>query len=117
MAARGNEYRKGLRAYKMGDYVVAYRILIRFAEGGDAEARVAVGTMYQLGLGGVEIDESKAAKWYRLASTQGNGLASNNLGTLALLRGDRKAATQWFLKAHDQGFRHSPLLPLPKDRD
>lgn len=110
MTSRRNEYKEGLRAFKMGDYATAYRMLKYFAAEGDQEAQVAVGSICQLGLDGLPIDEDEAVRWYTLASEQGNGLASNNLGTIAMLRGDREAAMRWYSKARQQGFRHSPRL-------
>lgn len=86
MTSRRNEYKEGLRAFKMDDYARAYRMLKHFAAEGDQEAQVAVGSTCQLGLGGLPIDEDEAVKWYTLASEQGNGLASNNLGTIAMSR-------------------------------
>jgi TPR repeat protein len=110
VTSRGNEYKEGLRAFKMGDYAKAYRMLKYFAAEGDQEAQVAVGSICQLGSGGLPIDEDEAVRWYTLASEKGSGLASNNLGTIAMLRGDREAAIQWYSKARQQGFRHSPRL-------
>lgn len=87
-----------------------------FATKGDQEAQVAIGSICQLGLGGLPIDEDEAVRWYTLASERGNGLASNNLGTIAMSRNDREAAIQWYSKARQQGFRHSPQQTAPMKR-
>jgi TPR repeat protein len=99
-----------MRAYRARDYKTAYRILKILADEGNPHAQVAIGTMYHLGLGGVVIDEDEAMRWYALASAKGNGLASNNFGSIVESRGDRETATQWYSKARQQGFRHSPEL-------
>lgn len=109
MATRNNQYAKGMRAYKKGEYKRAFLILMELAEKGHSHAQVAIGTMYQLGLGDLKRDEAEALKWYMLASAQGNGLASNNYGAIVQSRGDREAAIQWYAKAREQGFPHSPL--------
>jgi TPR repeat protein len=85
----------------MGDYARAYRMLRYFAAEGDLEAQVAVGSICQLGLGGLPIDEDEAVRWYTLASEQGNGLASNNLGTIAMSR--------VFLTLFASGFIRAPM--------
>jgi uncharacterized protein len=110
MTTRSKQYAKGMRAYRAGDYKTACSILKPLADGGHPQAQVAMGTIYHLGLGGVAIDEAEAIRWYALASAKGNGLASNNLGSIALLRGDRETAIQWYSKARQQRFPHSPVL-------
>jgi len=108
MNKQNENYKRGLHAYRAQDYETAYRLLIRFAEEGDTEAQSMIGSMYQLGLGGLQIDDDKAIRWYRLAPEGGNGVASNNLGTIALLRGDHEEAIRYYETAKRQGFRHSP---------
>ena len=110
MKRRSRNYQKGVRAYSAKNYAAAHRLLLKFAEGGDAEAQTMIGAMYQLGLGGIQINDVEAAKWYRRASEKGNGLASNNLGTLALLRGDREEAMRYYQTAREQGFPHAPSI-------
>lgn len=108
MEKQNQNYKRGLRAYRAKDYATAHRLLIEFAEQGDAEAQTMIGSMYQLGLGGLQINEDEASKWYQLASEKGNGVASNNLGTIVLMRGNREEAIRYFEKARKQGFRHAP---------
>jgi TPR repeat protein len=110
MKKQSHNYQKGVRAYSETDYETARRLLLPFAEAGDIEAQTMIGSIYQLGLGGIQISEDEAIKWYLLASEKGNGPASNNLRTMAFLRGDRKEATRYYEKARNQGFRHSPML-------
>jgi TPR repeat protein len=119
MKVRSQNYQKGVRAFRAKNYATAYLLLIRFAEEGDDEAQTIIGSMYQLGLGGLQmyqlglgglqVDKNDASKWYLLASEKGNGLASNNLGTMALMRGDREQARRYYQMARNQGFLHAPM--------
>jgi TPR repeat protein len=109
MKVRSQNYQKGVRAFRAKNYATAYLLLIRFAEEGDDEAQTIIGSMYQLGLGGLQVDKNEASKWYLLASEKGNGLASNNLGTMALMRGDREQARRYYQMARNQGFLHAPM--------
>lgn len=111
MKRRSRNYQKGVRAFSAKDYAAAHRLLLKFAEDGDAEAQTMIGSMYQLGLG-LQINEVEAAKWYLRASEKGYGLASNNLGTMALLRGDREEAMRYYRTAREQGFPHVPSFSV-----
>ena len=116
MTAGSKEYAKGMRAYRARDYKTAYRILKTLAEEGHPQAQVAIGSIYQLGLGGTAIDEDEAMRWYALASAKGNGLASSNFGSIAESRGDRETAMRWYSKARQQGFRYSPEFSPPAQK-
>jgi hypothetical protein len=65
-----------------GDWV--YRETRPWAENGHVKARLAMGILYQLGIG-VPQDGLEAVRWYRLAAEQDDALAWRNLGTLYLL--------------------------------
>jgi len=108
MSKRSQDYQRGIRAYRAKDYDTARSLLLRFAEDGDDEARTMIGSMYQLGLGDLQLNDEEAINWYLLASRKGNGVATNNLGTIALSRGDRKAAIRYYERARKQGFQHAP---------
>ena len=108
MKMRSHDYEKGVRAFRAKNYATAHRLLLRFAEEGDDLAQTMIGAIYQLGLGGLQMDEDEPSKWYLLASEKGNGLASNNLGTMALIRGDREQAKRYYQMARNQGFPHTP---------
>jgi hypothetical protein len=108
---KDRHYRRGVSAYSAKDYETAHRLLLGIAQGGDAEAQTMIGSMYQLGLGGLQVNEDEATKWYLRAYEKGNGLASNNLGTMALLRGNRTDAIRYYQKARNQGFAHIPSFP------
>jgi TPR repeat protein len=108
MPKKTKAYQDGLRAFEQKDYDKAFRLLIRYAEGGDSEAQAIIGNFHDLGLAGRLVDTNEAMKWYRRASAQGNGLASNNPGTIAFMQGDEEGAKRWYEKARAQGFAHSP---------
>lgn len=74
---RGGEY----VAYDRANYKTALRVWREKAEGGDAEAQVIVGEIYEKGLG-ISPDYASAAEWYRKAADQGNERALTNLAYL-----------------------------------
>jgi hypothetical protein len=86
-----------------GDYVAAAR---HWAEQGDAEAQVALGSRYHDGKG-VPQDYTEAAKWYRLAAEQGHAKAQFLLGaSYATGKGvpqDYTEAAKWYRLAAEQG--------------
>ena len=96
------ELGKGLTALRMGQYHAAHKILLPMAENGVAEAQCAVASMYQCELG-VSRCIVLAQRWYEKASAQGHGLASHNLGTIAVEQGDLGAARRWYELAKAQG--------------
>jgi len=76
------------------------------AENGDAEAQLAVGTMYDLGQG-VPQNFTEALKWYTRAANLGNAVARNNLGVM-YLEGKGTAqnfteAAKWIAMSANQG--------------
>jgi TPR repeat protein len=107
MTSNCDRYEEGLRAYHAGEFERAFGLLVVFAERGDAEAQCMVGTMFQLGFG-VPMNEEAAEGWYLKAAVQGYAVASNNLGTIAKIRGNEDLARWWYEKAAEHGFPHSP---------
>lgn len=97
----------GIEAYLAGNYKHALKLLKPAAEQGNAEAQAMLGTIYQLGLGGADVDVEQALKWYQLASEQGHAVASNNLA--GLHAGNPETARQYYALATEQGFEHAPL--------
>lgn len=96
-------------AYDAEDYDLALQLLLPLAEGGNAEAQCIIGSIYHLGLGSTEQNESEAEKWYALASDRGCGLASNNLATLVSHYDSHRAKALYQL-AIAQGFDHAPIF-------
>ena len=72
------------------------------AQGGDPDAQVSLGYMYQNGQSFAQ-SYSQAAHWYRSAADQGNALAQFALGELYArglgLEQDYRAAVYWFERA------------------
>ncbi len=81
-------------------------VLPGLAEGGDAEAQVSLGWMYQTGQGFAQ-DYHEAAHWYRRAAEQGNALAQYSLAELYArglgLGQDYEAAALWHRRAAERG--------------
>ena len=76
-----NETQKALNAINRGDYKTAIDIWQNLANRGNNAAQFNLGLMYFKG-DGVKQNLSKAAKWFRLAATQGNAEAQLNLGDI-----------------------------------
>ena len=74
---RGGEY----VAYDRANYKTALKIWLPAAEQGDAEAQLAVGEIFEKGLG-TEPNYEAAVLWYQKAAAQGNKSAQFNLGTM-----------------------------------
>ncbi len=80
--------------------------LVALAKGGDAEAQVTLGWMYEIGRG-VARDPARAAEWYRRAAAQGDPLAEYALAEL-YVRGlgvprDEAAAAALYRAAAEAG--------------
>ena len=104
---------KGLAAFNTQDYTQAFTLLKPLAEQGNAESQCMIASMYHLGLGRERII-LEAIKWYIKSADQGYGVASNNLAGIYLcgadgVAADRTSAEQWFQKAREQGFLHTPI--------
>ena len=95
---RGGEY----VAYDRASTDSALKVWLSQAQQGDADAQVAVGEIYQKGLGGMA-DHALAAQWYQKAAEQGNPRAEINLGYLYEkglgVKQDKTAAINWYRKA------------------
>src|SRR4030065_114035 len=95
------------KAYYIGDYETAYRLIKPLAEQGLPEAQLNLGLLYDNGQG-VPQDHAEAAKWYRKAAEQGNAAAQFNLGLMYEngqgLRQDYAEAVEWYRKAAGQGY-------------
>ncbi len=107
-------FREGVRAFQGGDYQKAFRLLQPIAETGNAEAQCVIPNMYELGMGRNR-DIAQAIYWYKKASGNGYGVASNNLGGIFLagdegIEVDAAKAKQWYSLARKQGFTHTPAL-------
>jgi TPR repeat protein len=101
-----SDFRKGLTAYKRGDYATALHEWTPLAEQGDAYTQFSLGVMYLEGRG-VPQDDQTAVTWYRRAAEQGDAAAQTNLGWMyANGRGvpqDDKTAVTWYRRAAEQG--------------
>jgi TPR repeat protein len=75
------DLRKGLAAYKSGDYTTALRELKPLADQGNAEAQHNLGLMYKKGQGVLK-NYKEAVRWYRLSAAQGHVSALYSLGMM-----------------------------------
>ncbi|MBT3550832.1 MAG: sel1 repeat family protein [Rhodospirillaceae bacterium] len=78
-AQDGDQLQIGKRAYESRQFETAFKVLKPLAVGGNAEAQLMIGDMYNLGAG-VGRDNSAAIEWYRKSAMQGNGQAIEMLG-------------------------------------
>jgi TPR repeat protein len=93
--------------YQSGQFDLAFSLLQPLAEQGNPEAQSMLGSLYQLGLG-TAVDRSEAMRWYRAASEQGSGVASNNLAGMLEMNGQHAEAEQYYDLAQQQGFAYTP---------
>ena len=79
MTSYAQDFEKGLRAYKSGDFTAALTEWMPLAEQGKVGAQKYLALMYSKGQGIVQNYE-EAAKWFLKAAEQGNVDAQYNLG-------------------------------------
>lgn len=113
--ARGSKA-EGMRAWRKGNHDAAMRVLLPFAEDGDAAAQNAVGEMLlsdsaasapSSGYAWTPRKEVEAAAWFRKAAFQGFPRAQVNLGFTLEETGRlaaKKEAARWYRCAAEQGF-------------
>jgi len=96
----------GIKEFRNQDYTEAFGLLQQSAQSGDAEAQCLLGNIYQLGLGGVEINDVEAMHWYYCSANQGYSIATNNLAGMVWPISSEAAAALHQL-ARQQGFQQS----------
>ena len=99
----------GIQEFRNQDYAAALPLLAQAADAGDAEAQCMLGNIYQLGLGGVAVDELKAIAWYHRAANQGYGVATSNLAGMIWPVSSEAAAALYQL-ARQQGAADVPAM-------
>ena len=91
-----------LAAFQGQDYAGALDRLLAEAEDGSAEAKLGLGTLYDLGLG-VARDPAKAFRWYLEAADEGLSEAQFNVAVMldsgTGVPQDRTAAAIWYSRA------------------
>ena len=75
--AQAQDLKKGLQAYKSGDYATAIKEWRPLAEAGDPGAQYNLGSNYVQGKG-VAKDLFQAYFWFELAARQGWGIATQH---------------------------------------
>jgi TPR repeat protein len=100
------DFKKGVSAYKSGDYATALREWTPLAKQGVADAQYILGVMYDKG-DGVPQDYKTAVKWYTLAAKQGHADAQFQIGWMYNkgqgVPQDYKTAVKWFRLSAEQG--------------
>jgi len=78
--ARADDYKDGLVALGIGDYVTTIKLFRPLAEQGEVDAQVLLGVMYKNGIG-VTQDYVFAHMWHNLAAANGlkNGSKSRDI--------------------------------------
>lgn len=99
-------FEEGEKAYRNGNFAAALKEWIPLAKKGNDKAEYYLGRMYQNGQG-VEMDSTKAAKWYNSAATKGNVHAQYELGMIfhrmAMTEFDYQNALKFITKAAIRG--------------
>lgn len=100
------ELASGYAAFEAKNFSQAMRLLLQFAEKGDADAQHKVAIMYQNGLG-VVASEDLAFKWMKASAESGYPIAQHGLGFMYMegecVEKDINKAVEWFEKAADEG--------------
>jgi TPR repeat protein len=84
--------KRGNDLLNVGDFAAARLLFARAADGGSADAALALGSTYdplvikKLGAFAVTPDIEKARKWYQIAADRGSSAASLQLANLAHAR-------------------------------
>ena len=77
----GDDLKDGFDAVEREDYETAYKLLLPFAEKGDAAAQFFLGQLHNVGVV-VSQDYKEAVKWYRLSAEQGDADGQCGLGEM-----------------------------------
>ena len=103
MTSYAQDFEKGLRAYKSGDFTAALTEWMPLAEQGKVGAQNNLALMYSKGQG-VAQDHEEAAKWFLKAAEQGYADAQYNLASLyatgqGVIQNDLDAHMWWSIAA------------------
>ncbi|MBL1146425.1 MAG: sel1 repeat family protein [Pseudomonadota bacterium] len=95
--------------YEDADHPLA--VLMDMAEqDGDARAQFILGDLYSKGKGGFAKDLKEAARWFEASARSGYIHSYLRLAALAVKRGDRVAAYQWYSLGEDRATRKDKEL-------
>ena len=107
------DIKKGVEAYKQGNYATALEEWLPIAKQGNADAQFSVGLLFDQGLNVVP-DYKAAVKWFTLAAKQGHLFAQSNLGWKyhkgqGVAR-DNVHAFKWWSIAASKGHKNAPYF-------
>ena len=101
-------YEEGLAKFKEGDYEASFRLWVKAAEGGSAEAAAAAARSCNYGQG-TPCDYAKAAEWYTKAAQMGHIDSMYQIGDIYQqgkgVVQDEALAFEWISKAADYNHR------------
>lgn len=83
------DFQSGFKAYRAGEYEMAYKELITEAELGNVDAQYYIGHMFWMGYG-VDQSDKEAVKWFGKAAGQNHWLAKNFLRSKVELTKDEE---------------------------
>lgn len=101
--------KKGVEAWKDGDYAGAVAAWRPLAEAGNAKAAFNLGEAYRLGRG-VPLDLAQAQRWLDVAAHAGMREAQTALGLMLYRNGNRVTGLRWLRQAADQGEPRAMLV-------
>lgn len=105
-----SSFEDGKRAFKQGDYRLAYEAWKPLAESGDVRAQFTLATMYYYAVGPFD-DVAKGLDWFRKAANQGYAAAQYELGLhYQQPPKDYRKAAYWFDLAASQGHDGAQVL-------
>lgn len=112
-SARAEDYRKGVKAFRHGDYSQSLSLLEPLAKAGDPFAQFAVAVMYDDGVG-LPQNLGRALHWYRKAADSGlvesQYMVARIHGRGRGVRQDPAQAFFWFNIAAAGGHPHAARL-------
>ena len=93
-------------AQQKGDFETAVPLFKKSAKSGNAEAQLALGLIYETGMG-VKADPKEAFSWYEKSAKQGYDMGQLALGDCYRrgvgVEANKEEAKKWLQKAADQG--------------
>lgn len=87
----------GIAEFRRQDYHAALPLLSASASAGDPEAQCLLGSLFQLGLGGLEANDMEAMQWYYRAANQGHSAATHSLAGMVWAISSEAAAALYQL--------------------
>lgn len=101
-------FEQGKSLYDEKKYEDAFPILLKAANGENAQAQCLLAQMYGAGYG-VEPDSDEMLKWYKRAASNGSGEGMFNVGFQYGIDENYAEALKWYIMASEKNFNQSYL--------